>query len=189
MPAAAPTKQEFINFMRRAQAAFWAKLSIPSNMVKWVQQLGLPYKLGAQRSRYEQVAAPPGSLPAFFFPIWSWDRCSIHGGKGGASLEGVLNAVGLPKAEFFDLPTRSGSDMHRVIEHVHARLVSAFETWFARDPQPYSTQYYKAVLAQLFYTCPQVASPAVIEAAVRTLPAVLAQVALQNGGEVSKLYR
>lgn len=182
------TKEEFINFVRRAQQAFWDLMSVPSNMVKWVETLGLPHKMGAQRSRFEQVAGTPAAR-SFFFPIWSWDRPRIHGGRGGASTEDVLRRAGVPRDEFFDLPTRSGMDIGRTIEHVHGRLQQAFENWYSKDPQPYTVQGYKGVLQFLFFTQPSVAGAGVIEADLRALPATLMRCAVLNGGEVEKPYR
>lgn len=40
MPAAAPTEEEFINFVRRAQQAFWDLMSIPSNMPQQHGEVG-----------------------------------------------------------------------------------------------------------------------------------------------------
>ena len=190
VPAVGPTKKEFINFLNRAQEAFWLKLStMPALLTKWVQLLGLPYKMGAQRLLFEGAKPPLGRLPSFWFPIWSWDRCSIHGGKGGEPLDAVLRSAGLPRAEFFDLPPRSGVDIHRIIEHVHARLVGLFGAWYCSDPQPYAVEAYKTVLQQIFYSFPGVASPEVIEAEVRKLPPVLQEVIAKSGGAVSKPFR
>jgi hypothetical protein len=184
VPTAAPTKEEFINFVRWAQQAFW-DLSVPNNMVKWVETPGLPYKMGTQRSRFEQVAA----TRSFVFPGLSWDRPRIHGGRGWASTEDVLRWAGVSRDEFFYLPTRSGIDIGRTIEHVHSRLQHAFENWYSKDPQPYTVQSYKGMLQFLFFKQPSVAGAGVIEADLRALPATLMRCAVLNGGEVEKPYR
>ncbi len=165
-PAAGPTKEEFINFLKRAQAAFQSRLEDPSNRANWESILGMDK--GPAQAPY------PKSRP--FRPIWSWDRPRIHGSVGGKNTAYVLEQAGLSKEEHFDLPPKSGRDLHRVIERVHARLVSAFERWFASDLQPYSVQTYKDVLQTMFYCDASIASPGVIQAEVRALPAVMAAI-------------
>lgn len=106
----------------------------------------------------------------------------------GYALQGLLATLGLPQAEVFDLPVRS-SDIHKVIEHMHGRLEQAFDSWFYFDPQPYPLSAYKGVVKNLFYHREGVASPAVIEGDVRTLPATLEAIAARGGGEIPKPLR
>ena len=172
--AAGPTKEEFINFVSRAKAAFHSWAATIEGFVKWVSILGMDPERPA-------TATEPEQMPALFMPMWSWDRPSIHGSTGGKYTDFVLEKAGIRKQDFFDLPPQSGRDIHRVVERVHARLVQQFEMWYYDDPQPYSVQAYKDALKHLFYNCPAVASAAVIEKEVRELPGVFAAIAKVKG--------
>ena len=181
--------------MRRAVQAFYQRVLDPSTLGRWVVILGLPCFLLRSSNNADSVFAKlhgeraRDQLCKLFAPQFSFDRASIHGGRSTRGALEVLQAIGLRLSEFFDLPPRSGADMHCVIEHTHARLLQAFQQWLAlgaplRGAQPVHS--YKAVLEHLFYNCPSVAQPAVIEEDVRRLPYVLMMVAAHGGGEVSE---
>ncbi len=157
----------------------------PHKRAAWEAALGLVPFPAQERQRFELACMPPGGWPWEWKPIWSFDNPSIHGGVGGAL---VLQALGIPKAQHFELTVRS-SDIHKVIEHTHARLVGQFEDWYYIDPQPYELSVYKGVLEQLFYTRYEVASAEVIMEDVQSMPGTLAKVISAAGGEIGKPWR
>lgn len=193
------TQEEFCGFMRRAVAAFWKQLTKPrdpdddedkGNMARWVGALGRVPRGEEERGKFvpEGTPSPPGGWARLWFPVWSFDNPSIHGGTGGKQLEAVLSRIGLPAAEVFDLPVHS-SDMHKVVEHTHSRIVDAFEDWFYSNPKPYPLAAYKEVIKLLFYDDPGVAAPNVIEGDVCTLPLTLEAIAAVEGREIPKRLR
>lgn len=175
--------------MARAKEAFWKKLGEAGNLTAWVTKLGFPLGLRARRAFFEPAKIDSKQpVPSFWFPIWSWDRPPSHGGTGQATTRAVLEALGLPDTEFLWLPSRS-PDIHKIIEHTLARLITQFETWYQYDPQPYATRAYKEVLKHLFYNCPAVASAAVITNDVWTLPLTLLKIMEALGGDIPHIYR
>ena len=123
-------------------------------------------------------------------PIFSFDHPRIHGGQHP---ELIFEEMGLhPKFSHFWLPTNS-PDIHKVIEHTHARLVQTFQTWLFRDSSTYSLQEYKKALEMIFYShsvdFSSVASWQVIKADVDSLHATLREVAGLKGGWPEKKIR
>lgn len=169
-PARGITRAEFIDFMNEATKAFYRKLSIPANHQRWDEQLGTDLEedwLG-------------------WNPIFSYDNPPAHGGVTGKK---VMEALDLQAADHFELPPNS-CDIHRVIEHTHARLVAAFNDWLYRDPsEVFTMSDYKQKLEELFYKHPPVASPEVIMADVQDLPKLFQEVIEKKGGWASKAFR
>jgi hypothetical protein len=175
--------------MGRAQNAFWRLLEDPANLAKWVTTLGAAPS-GFIRQVYEEgKAAGPGvSCPVpLWFPIWSFDNPGIHGGKG-TPLSQVLASIGLGDTEKFNLPVHS-SDIHKVIEHTHARLVGSFCKLYESDIQPQKVGEYKSILRKLFYTKSSIASAKVIHGDVMSLRATLEKILENQGGEIPKPLR
>lgn len=179
--------------MKRGEAAFYKKLTDPAALLRWILTLGLPSRLlrsGTRRTLGAQALSKlTGELGKLFGCVMSCDRPNVHGGRSDAATEELLQALGLPRSRFFFLPTRSGIDLHRVVEHMFGRLQQAFESWYAHDPRPHPVATYKAKVKELFFECPTIAQPEVIEADVRKLPWVLMTVAAAGGGEVPKCAR
>lgn len=165
--------------------ALWQKLADPSNLLKWVTTLG-PVPKGAERLKYE-LARPEGWSPVWF-PIWSFDNPSIHGGNRPGTLDPFLASLGLSAAEVFPLPAHS-SDIHKVVEHTHARGVKSFEEQYYGDPRILTVPTYKRIFQECFEKDPAVASPEVIAADVQSLVATMAAVAVKEGGEIPKRLR
>jgi hypothetical protein len=95
----------------------------------------------------------------------------------------------LEAPDHFELPSNS-CDIHRVIEHTHARLVAAFNDWLYHDPSDMLTMDdYKRKLEELFYNDPSVASPAVIMGDVATLPELYEEIISKEGGWAAKAFR
>ncbi len=188
--ALATTREEFINFLGRAQDAFWRLLEQPANVAKWVTALGAA-PAGFIRQVFEEgKAAGPGvSCPVpMWFPMWSFDNPGIHGGKGGKPWNDFVSMANLRATEIFDLPVRS-SDIHKVIEHTHARLVKSFYKVYDSNLQSTPISFYKDVLRNHFYTNPWVASAKVIRGDVESLRATLHKIVEKKGGEIPKPMR
>lgn len=171
--------------MGRARQKFYGLLS--QSQHRWHWELGLgPVVEGAARARYEMAPAPPGGWQAEeWSPIWSFDNPNIHGGPGGGS---VLQALGLEAADHFELPINS-CDIHRVIEHTHARLVGAFDRQFYDDMCDQSLGTHKEILDRLFYSDVSVASPEVIVGDVQKLPELFSEIIEHQGGWPPKCFR
>lgn len=157
---------EFIDFMKRAKQAVEARLQDPAVRELWEKAVG---KLGQ-----------PGCGP-----IYSFDHPNIHGGK---KPQAVMRALGLTLADHFMLPTHS-CDIHRVIEHTHARLVRTFQTWLYEDSAQYNLATYKAVLETLFYHGAGVAEPHVIAKDVKGLPELFQELINIRGAWPAKHFR
>jgi hypothetical protein len=189
-PAKSITRNEFIEFMKRARAAFYKKQGIFANRCRWNFELGTPL-CGEARQRFE-LPLPEGSSLNWdegwlgWHPIFSFDNPPAHGGEGGKR---VLPALQLEAPDHFELPSNS-CDIHRVIEHTHARLVAAFNDWLYHDPSDMLTMDdYKRKLEELFYNDPSVASPAVIMGDVATLPELYEEIISKEGGWAAKAFR
>lgn len=182
-PAKGVTEEEFINFLRRAEKAFYDKLRRMRDV--WEQALGPCPFPDQQRQRFELASMPPGGWPGDWSPIWSFDKPNIHGGKEARS---VMAALKWDAADIFQLPVRS-SDIHKVIEHTHSRLVRAFDDWYYVNLTEYPLSKYKEKLEELFYHDPSVASASVIFDDVNSLPHTYRQVVERHGGEIPKAFR
>lgn len=137
------TQEEFTDFMKRAQRAVEVRLQEP-----------------AARQLCEEKVGRLGT--AGCGPIYSFDHPPIHGGKKPGV---IMHALGLTLQDHLMLPSHS-CDIHRVIEHTHARLVDAFQRWLYVDSKAYNLDTYKRALEFLFYHGNGVAAASVIESDV-----------------------
>ena len=160
------TMAEFTDFMKRAKQAVEARLQDPALRELWEKAVGTLGQAGCG-------------------PIYSFDHPNIHGGK---KPQVIMRALGLTLADHFMLPTHS-CDIHRVIEHTHARLVRAFQNWLYDDSTKYNLATYKAVLEQLFYFGTVVAQPAVIAKDVKGLPKLFEELVKIGGAWPPKHFR
>jgi hypothetical protein len=130
----------------------------PANRKVWLDLLGPVPASDAERSRFELQPSPPGGWRNFWSPIWSFDNPSIHGEK---SAQAILQHMNWTAADIFPLPAWS-SDIHKVIEHTHSRLVDVFFTWYYNDRKLHSVRRHKAELEETFHNHPVEASADVI---------------------------
>lgn len=165
-PAKGVTQREFIDFMKRAQEAVYTRLQDPAVRARWEQQVG------------------PWGLPEND-PIFSFDNPNIHGGRDPMK---IMKPLRLDLDSHFELPANS-SDIHKVIEHTHGRLVKVFQDWLYADSTKYSLPTYKTALEQIFYKWDSVASHTVIDKDVKSLPALFAEVVRLEGGWPKKCWR
>ena len=180
----AVTRQEYSEFLQNAWMAAIELINDPEKGKLWRDTLGPVPASDAERCRFELEPTPLGGwqgdcspgMPAGWLPILSFDNPSIH------------DKLGLPAHRRFPLSTRS-SDIHKVVEHTHARLVKAFEQWYYVDPQVYTVAAYKGVIERIFKTDPGVASAKTIMNDVRTIPGLAAEIIARGGGEVPKVFR
>lgn len=116
-------------------------------------------------------------------PTLSFDNPRVHGGPN-RWIE-IMNACRLSKEQRFLLPPYS-PDMHRVIEHTHARLVSDFQGWLNTHVGDFDLPAYKAKLQELFY---ERQTADVIAADVSTLPALYGAIIRAEGAWPPKSFR
>ncbi len=107
--------------------------------------------------------------PLCYGAIWSYDNPSIH--------DVDLTDLGITEDDRAPLPPQSG-DMHKVIEHVHARVCDAFREWVARNPRVTSPTQLRNQFEALFY---EVITPASVHADVQSLPALWQWIRDHNG--------
>lgn len=75
--------------------------------------------------------------------LYSWDNDKVHKGAD-------LTKVGIQDADRFPLPELS-SDMHKVVEHVHAWLQKKMQQWLeSHEGTKITVQQCKAELTRLF---------------------------------------
>ncbi len=75
--------------------------------------------------------------------LYSWDNDKVH---QGAKLENI----GMQQEERFELPELS-SDMHKVVEHVHAWLQARMQQWLEdKDEEKLTVDECSAELVRLF---------------------------------------
>ena len=118
-------------------------------------------------------------------PIWSFDNPTIH---VAPTAQSVKAALGWGDADVFGLPVGS-SDIHKVIEQAHSRLVWAFHEWYYNNLTEYPFSVYTEQLGELFYNAPSVASQSVVLGDVYSLPSTYRKVIERGGGEIPKAYR
>lgn len=184
-PAKGVTQEEFIAFMTRASKKVYDMLLDSQHRQKWEDALGICPGDDHIRRQYQLTSAPKEGWCSGWEPIWSFDHPNIHGGRDGAS---VLEALGLNAADHFPLPANS-CDLHKVIEHTHARLVGSFQRWLYADCQEYDMSTYKEKLKALFYTDASVAHSSVISADIATMPELCDQIVEVKGGWPPKAFR
>ena len=186
----ATAREEFINLLGRAQDAFWRQLEQPANVARWETTPGAAPG-GFIRHAFEEgkAAGPCVSCPLpAWFPITSFDNPGIHGGKGGKPWNEFLSMVNLHATNIFDLPVRS-SDIHKVIEHVHARLLKSFYKVYESNVLSAPMTVNKELLGNPFYTSPSAVSAKVIHGDVESLRDTLQKIVEKQGGENPKPRR
>ena len=120
-------------------------------------------------------------LPDQYKPIFSFDNAPIHTIAGNATPPTWWTSRAL-------LPPHS-PDMHKVIEHVFARMKPKFRTWLYHHPALRTIEEYMAQVEQLFWENAEVAGKEAIHGDVASLPATYAKVVEHRGGEIPKPYR
>lgn len=109
-------------------------------------------------------------------PTFSFDSAKIH--ESGMSLEDELRKFKWSSdAMRFPLPIYS-PDMHRVIEHAHARAVLEFRRWLYQHPREYTIGRYKSEFEKIFREC---CKPKTIADDVGGLPELYKMVVQRNG--------
>jgi hypothetical protein len=74
---------------------------------------------------------------------YSWDNDKVHKGAD-------LSTVGINPGDRFELPELS-SDMHKVVEHVHAWLQARMQEWLeSKDDEKVTVEECKQELRRLF---------------------------------------
>lgn len=111
--------------------------------------------------------------------MYSWDNDKIHKGAD-------LTKVGIMPEDSFELPELS-SDMHKVVEHVHAWLQAKMQVWLlSQDEAKITVQQCKEELRRLFE---QELSQDSIQADVKSLKATYKAVVEQQGGYIPAKHR
>lgn len=106
--------------------------------------------------------------------LYSWDNDKIHKGAD-------LTKVGIEAEDRFELPELS-SDMHKVVEHVHAWLQAGMQRWLeGKDPDKITVDECKAELKRLFE---QQLKKESIEKDVDSLKATYKAVIAHQGGYI-----
>lgn len=111
-------------------------------------------------------------------PLWSYDNATVHLNKT------EMAAVGITEANRLPLPPLSG-DMHKVIEHVHARLIKAFKEEVVKLGRVCEPHEYMELLSSLFFkiiTADQIARD------VDSLKPLYAAIIKAQGGQVAQKW-
>lgn len=159
-PARGTTKREFIDFCKTAVAVINAKLADETCRKAW-EEAGLK---GVK-------------------PTISFDNPNIHGGE--KNWGNIMAACGMTKRQRFPL-TKYSPDIHRIIEHTHARLVRDFQEWLDTHDGDFDLPAYKVKLIQLFY---EKQTAKVIAADVSTLRELYSEIIKAGGGWPPKRFR
>ena len=107
--------------------------------------------------------------------LYSWDNDKVH---QGAKLENM----GIQEEERFELPELS-SDMHKVVEHVHAWLQAGMQQWLEdKDEEKLTVEECMAELTRLFEQELQLKS---IQDDVKSLKATYKAVIEHRGGYIT----
>jgi hypothetical protein len=111
--------------------------------------------------------------------LYSWDNDKIHKGAD-------LTEVGIMPEDRFELPELS-SDMHKVVEHVHAWLQARMQVWLEdKDEERLTVADCKAELQRLFDRELKAES---IQKDVKSLKATYQAVIDHQGGLVEPAFR
>jgi hypothetical protein len=110
---------------------------------------------------------------------YSWDNDKVH---QGASIENM----GIEQEERFELPELS-SDMHKVVEHVHAWLQARMQVWLEdKDEEKITVEQCMAELIRLFEQELKLQS---IQNDVKSLKATYKAVIESRGGYITAAHR
>jgi uncharacterized protein YydD (DUF2326 family) len=111
--------------------------------------------------------------------LYSWDNDKVH---QGAKLENMC----MEQEERFELPELS-SDMHKVVEHVHAWLQARMQQWLEdKDEEKLTVEQCTAELVRLFEQELQQES---IKKDVKSLKATYKAVIERRGGYITAAAR
>lgn len=111
--------------------------------------------------------------------LFSWDNDKIHRGAD-------LSEVGIEPEQRYYLPELS-SDMHKVVENVHAWLQARMQEWLEQqDKRTLTVEACKKQLEHYFYDKLSTES---IRKNVESLPETYEAIVLHNGGYVTKKRR
>lgn len=109
----------------------------------------------------------------------SWDNDKVHRGAN-------LTEVGIMEEDRLELPELS-SDMHKVVEHVHAWLQFRMQQWLeTKEDSKLTVEQCKAELERLFY---QELSVESIKRDVHSLKATYQAVIDHQGGYIPAAHR
>lgn len=118
-------------------------------------------------------------------PLYSFDSAKIHVSALGAQFAWLHQKIKWSMGMRFPLPVYS-PDMHRVIEHAHARAVLHFRQWLYEHPKEVTIGRYKAEFERLFREC---CTPDIIAQDVAGLPELYKVVKARSGAWAPRKYR
>jgi hypothetical protein len=118
-------------------------------------------------------------------PMFSFDSARIHKSALGAQFAELQKKIKWCIGMRFALPVYS-PDMHRVIEHAHARAVLQFRQWLYENPKEVTIGRYKAEFERIFREC---CTPDIIAQDVAGLPELYKVVKARNGAWAPRKYR
>jgi hypothetical protein len=111
--------------------------------------------------------------------LYSWDNDKVHVGAD-------LTKVGIEEEDRFELPALS-SDMHKVVEHVHAWLSAQMQLWLEdKDDEKITVAEAKAKLTELFKHGYPLSA---IQKDVASLKDTYKAVADHQGGQIPAAHR
>jgi hypothetical protein len=127
---------------------------------------------------------PDKPIPARCVPIFSMDNASVH-----VRLRDVfaLGQLKMPKSSFDCSPPPYSGDLHKVIEHVHGTLCSAFERWLERQTKmPDTLEELYAKLEAMFY---DIITPESVQKDVASLQDTFKEVIRLGGQNPARKFR
>jgi hypothetical protein len=118
-------------------------------------------------------------------PMFSFDSARIHISALGAHFAEMHKQIKWCMGMRFALPVYS-PDLHRVIEHAHARAVLQFRQWLYENPKEVTIGRYKAEFERIFREC---CTPQIIAQDVAGLPELYKVVKARNGAWAPRKFR
>lgn len=118
-------------------------------------------------------------------PLFSFDSAKIHKSALTRKFSGLHKKLGWCIDMRFALPVYS-PDMHRVIEHAHARAVLQFRQWLYENPREVTIGRYKTEFERIFREC---CTPDIIAQDVAGLPELYKVVRARDGAWAPRQYR
>jgi hypothetical protein len=115
-------------------------------------------------------------------PLFSFDSAKIHKSALGAQFAELRKEYKWSMGMRFALPVYS-PDMHRVIEHAHARAVLQFRQWLYEHPAEVTIGRYKTEFEKIFREC---CTPDIIAQDVAGLPELYQVVKARDGAWAPK---
>jgi hypothetical protein len=125
----------------------------------------------------------PANFRPYFLPLWSLDNAPVH--KAAISMAWPNKPAGLFNSVS---PPPYSPDLHKVIEHVHARVCTEFMDWIVKHPNiVYNTiEEYFARLENIFYS---VITAEIVKKDVQSLQLTFAKVVEAQGGYPAPKFR